>query len=217
MWYWKPFKSKFSFYSAIISELNFLVINLIMLAFLSTDEKKLPIIGWVVISMILTSLGASWVNVLLQQLRAFMRRKEISEIKQLEKINVQESVNKIEEKKSEAVFIDSRKISLDDVRISKKIELYQNDESDQSYQEMIKKSNPEKRLTNKQQIDIKETKTTRLEKQQRVIKIDNHKDHEIIHKTEEDASEKLRDIQLANFKKEYIEFQQNLKKSKPDK
>jgi len=206
MWYWKPFKSKYSFYSAIISEMNFLSVNLLMFTFLSADEKKLSIVGWIVISIILISLGASWVNVLLHQLRALKRRKEISERKRLEKMNVQVSIDKLEPKKSNKILNDSRKGLIGDLKITEKIESCQ---SDENHNELIK--NKDKKIK-EEQIKQKRELTFHEGRMQKIIEEEEYEKDSIQNTAENQPKKK--DNKQHNFKHEDNRVMKSVKKQR---
>jgi len=68
--YWKPFKNKFSLYCAVSSELFFVIFTLMLFTFIAPQSDYINMVmGWVMISTVITSMLASWVFVALQQIR----------------------------------------------------------------------------------------------------------------------------------------------------
>ncbi len=77
MFYWKPFRSKYSLYSSLAAEITFGCCVLILFVFVSPRSDQLStVIGWFMICLVVISLLTSWICVALQQLRIFTRRRE---------------------------------------------------------------------------------------------------------------------------------------------
>ncbi len=86
MYYWKPFRSKFSLYSSLASEIMFAGCTLILFVFVTPRSESLSyIVGWAVIALVLCSLVTSWVCVGAQQFRMYMKRRAAKAIKEDEK------------------------------------------------------------------------------------------------------------------------------------
>jgi len=95
MIYWKPFKSKFSLYSAVIAETNFLVICVTMFSFTNNNDIILRCIGWGEISMILASLTCSWACTLIQQVKSYKRLVQIASKKANKVVNAEKNISEI--------------------------------------------------------------------------------------------------------------------------
>jgi len=100
MIYWKPFKNKFSLYSAASSETFFAVFTTFLYGLTSEHSDSVnSIMGWIMISTIGGALLTSWICIVLQQVRAWKFHKAIQEkkeaIKRLEEERIQKekSVN----------------------------------------------------------------------------------------------------------------------------
>jgi len=87
MVHWKPFKSKFSLYSSVTAEGIFFAFTSMMYGFLSEKEEHLVAMGWTMISMVVASLGTSWVCVVFQQIQAYQRRLQLMEQKAERKLS----------------------------------------------------------------------------------------------------------------------------------
>jgi len=82
MVHWKPFKSKFSLYSSVTAECIFFVFTIMMYGFLTKKQEHLIGMGWTMISMVVGSLGTSWVCVVFQQIQAYYYRIHLKRIKE---------------------------------------------------------------------------------------------------------------------------------------
>jgi len=70
MIYWKPFKNKFSLYSAVCSELFFSIFTFMLYFFTVPQSDYFNLtMGWVTISTIMTSMLTSWICIGIQQVR----------------------------------------------------------------------------------------------------------------------------------------------------
>jgi len=110
MIYWTPFKSKFSFYSAVIAETNFLLICVTMFSFVDNNETILRYIGWGNISMIITSLSCSWVCTLMQQIRSYRRLAQLALKKTKDNVYEGNNTPEIEADNNNNVSIDKLKM-----------------------------------------------------------------------------------------------------------
>ncbi len=76
MVYWKPFRSKYTLYSAMGSETMFAGCTLIMYSFIGElPAPKAYLLGWLEVALIVASMATSWICVVAQQLRIYRRRK----------------------------------------------------------------------------------------------------------------------------------------------
>ncbi len=76
MFYWKPFKSRYSLYAAFFAEAIFAVVTLLLYTFVEPQSPSTSsTLGWVMISMVIAALACAWGCVILQQVHAWKRRK----------------------------------------------------------------------------------------------------------------------------------------------
>ena len=77
MWYFKPFKSKFSLYSSIIAESSFFIITFMLFFVIKPRSDSInSLISWTGIVIIIASLIISWILVGIQQFQTWRAKKQ---------------------------------------------------------------------------------------------------------------------------------------------
>jgi len=118
MIYWKPFKNKFSLYSAASSELFFAFFTTLLYTFkIPQSDYASMILGWTLISTVLVSLVTSWVCVILQQVQTWQRILKLKEEKAKGLIlnnNVSKTVFEANDKSSHTIHQSKFKTQISD-------------------------------------------------------------------------------------------------------
>jgi len=84
MIYWKPFKSKFSLYSSVFSELTFSGVTVSMFGFLQLRSDYVnSVVGWIMVSGTMSSMLGSWGCVGIQQWKLYQLKKKLEAAKKL--------------------------------------------------------------------------------------------------------------------------------------